>query len=107
MYCSSPSLIGENCRLRRAGYCLGSFVTLGEVLMSLLTLTAHCNEALNEAATTELVQLAHLVKSDGTKKTRRVREAYSSSFGCLLLARRLMTTKVRMVKPKSQRLGRP
>src|SRR5688572_11608979 len=28
MYCSSPSLIGENCRLRRAGHCLGSFVVV-------------------------------------------------------------------------------
>jgi len=32
---------------------------------------------------------------------------FSSSFGCLLLERLLMTTKVRMVKPRSQRLGRP
>ena len=30
-----------------------------------------------------------------------------SSLGCLLLDRRLITTKVRMVKPKSQRLGQP
>ena len=85
---------------------MGSFVTLGEVLMNLLKLTAHCNEAFNEAATGELVQLAHLV-SRTRQKIRRAREVYSSSFGCLLLDRRLMTTKVRMVKPKSQRLGRP
>src|SRR5256885_2314542 len=36
MYCSSPSLIGENCRFRRAGYWLESFVGLVGVVMGFL-----------------------------------------------------------------------
>ena len=45
-------------------------------------------------------------KTRQTKQTRQTKETYSS-LGGLLLDRRAITANVRMVKPKSQRLGQP
>src|SRR5713101_3065177 len=118
MNCSSPSLIGENCRFRSAGYCLGSFVGLVAVVIRLLIgapiVTAGIRSPQPLSWCNWLIWLIWFIwlvlfdqKTRQTKQTRQTRETYSSSLGCLLLDRRLITTKVRMVKPKSQRLGRP
>src|SRR5262249_33674866 len=93
IYCPSPSLIGENCRFRSIGYCWGFLaVPVGMV--------GHCNGGTEGAATAGGCWVCHPVRVIGP------REAYSS-FACLLPDRRVITTNIMMVTPKSQRLGRP
>lgn len=84
--------------------------------MTILFGSTYCNERIALAATAELVGLVYLVDlvllvslvqpTKQTRQTIQTRKTYCS-LGCLLLDRRPITTKVRMVKPKSQRLGQP